>query len=255
MVDQAIRDAGIRTVSQARQRILDRLRQGLADPKIPWPPADAPPLPPGEHMHVATLRPEDTGLEQRFVAELEKLHGSSDIADSMVAARMFTVRKILEWLDDTGPRRVLAWSELNSWIPGLEESLFDRDVEVVVPESLDNPDTRSDLQEIRVGVTGVEVAFAATGSVLLKSTPGQSRSASLLPLNHIALIPGTRLLLNVETWLEQRQQEGSLGHAIRNSANLTLVSGPSKSADIESKLTLGVHGPKEVHAVLYPAPG
>ena len=45
------------------------------------------------------------------------------------------------------------------------------------------------------------------------------------------------------------------GHDIRNSANLTLVSGPSKSADIESKLTLGVHGPKELHAVLYPVPG
>lgn len=251
MVGQATWDAGTHQVSQARQRILDRLHQGLADPTIPWPPADAPPLAPGEHMQVATLRDEDAGPEQRFAAELEKLHGTSDIAESMVAARMFTVRKILEWLGDAGPRRVLVWPQLNFWLPGLEESLIDRDIEVVVPETLDSPATREDLQEIRVGITGVEAAFAATGSVLLKSAPGHSRSASLLPLNHIALIPGTRLLPNVETWLEQHQQEGSLGHAIRNSANLTLVSGPSKSADIESKLTLGVHGPKELHAVLY----
>ena len=240
-------------MSQARQRILDRLRQGLADPKIPWPPADAPPLAPGEHMHVATLREDDAGPEQRFAAELDKLHGTSDIAESIVAARMFTVQKILAWLDNSSPRRVLAWPDLNSWIPGLEESLSDRDIEVVVPESMTSPDTRADLQGIRVGITGVEAAFAATGSVLLKSAPGKSRTASLLPLNHIALIPGDRLLTNVETWLAHHAEDGSLEHAIRNSANLTLVSGPSKSADIESKLTLGVHGPKELHAVLYPA--
>lgn len=240
-------------MSQARQRILDRLRQGLADPKIPWPPADAPPLAPGEHMHVAILREDDASPEQRFAAELDKLHGTSDIAGSIVAARMFTVQKIVAWLDDSGPRRVLAWPNLNSWIPGLEESLSDRDIEVVVPESMTSPDTRADLQGIRVGITGVEAAFAATGSVLLKSAPGKSRTASLLPLNHIALIPGDRLLTNVETWLARHAEDGSLEHAIRNSANLTLVSGPSKSADIESKLTLGVHGPKELHAVLYPA--
>ena len=242
-------------MSAARQRILDRLRQGLADPTIPWPPADAPPLAPGEHMHVAVLREEDAGPEQRFAAELDKLHGTSDIAGSTVAARMFTVRKILEWLDADGPRRVLAWPQLNTWLPGLEESLVDRNIEVVVPETLDSPDTRADLQEIQVGITGVEAAFAATGSVVLKSASGKSRTASLLPLNHIALIPDTRLLPNMETWLAHHQQDGSLEHAIRNSANLTLVSGPSKSADIESKLTLGVHGPKELHAVLYPAPG
>lgn len=240
-------------MSQARQRILDRLRQGLADPKIPWPPADTPPLAPGEHMHVAILREDDAGPEQRFAAELDKLHGTSDIAGSIVAARMFTVQKIVAWLDDSGPRRVLAWPDLNSWIPGLEESLSDRDIEVVVPESMTSPDTRADLQGIRVGITGVEAAFAATGSVLLKSAPGKSRTASLLPLNHIALIPDNRLLTNVETWLAHHAEDGSLEHAIRNSANLTLVSGPSKSADIESKLTLGVHGPKELHAVLYPA--
>ena len=253
MVGQATWDKEARTVSQTRQRILDRLRQGLADPTIPWPPTDASPLAPGEHMHVATLGDEDASPEQRFAAELEKLHGTSDIANSMVAARMSTVRKILEWLNDAGPRRVLVWPQLNSWIPGLEESLVDRDIEVVVPETLDSPGTRADLQEIRVGITGVEAAFAATGSILLKSASGKSRSASLLPLNHMALIPHTRLLPNVETWLEHHENDGSLGHAIRNSANLTLVSGPSKSADIESKLTLGVHGPKELHAVLYPA--
>ena len=241
-------------MSQARQRILDRLRQGLADPKIPWPPADAPPLAPGEHMHVAILREDDAGPR----TALRRRNWTSCTAPATLPSRSWQpacsrYRRILAWLDGSGPRRVLAWPDLNSWIPGLEESLSDRDIEVVVPESMTSPDTRADLQGIRVGITGVEAAFAATGSVLLKSAPGKSRTASLLPLNHIALIPGDRLLTNVETWLAHHAEDGSLEHAIRNSANLTLVSGPSKSADIESKLTLGVHGPKELHAVLYPA--
>ena len=240
-------------MSTAKQRILGRLHQGLADPTIPWPPVEPPPLAPGEHMHVATLRPDDTSLEERFSSELKKLHGASVIAESLVAARMLTIRKILDWLESSEHQRILAWPELNSWVPGLAENLADREVDVVVPVSFSDPETRSALQQIDVGITGVEAAFAATGSVLLKSTPGKSRIASLLPINHLVLIPSNRLFPNIETWAEQQQDAGSLEHAIRNSANLTLVSGPSKSADIESKLTLGVHGPKELHAVLFPA--
>jgi hypothetical protein len=87
--------------------------------------------------------------------------------------------------------------------------------------------------------------------MLMLAGPGTSRSASLLPFRHIALIPFSSLYRNFEEWLAERREAGTLIDTIRNRSNLTMISGPSKSADIEMNLTLGVHGPKFVHAILF----
>jgi L-lactate dehydrogenase complex protein LldG len=87
--------------------------------------------------------------------------------------------------------------------------------------------------------------------MLLISAPGASRAASLLPLRHIALIPFSRLYANVETFLAERRADGNLAERLRDPAAWHLITGPSKSADIEMNLTLGVHGPKFVHAILF----
>jgi hypothetical protein len=73
----------------------------------------------------------------------------------------------------------------------------------------------------------------------------------LLPFRHVALIPFSRIYRNFEEWLAEQRELGTLVDTFRNRANLTLISGPSKSADIEMNMTLGVHGPKFVHAILF----
>jgi L-lactate utilization protein LutC len=97
----------------------------------------------------------------------------------------------------------------------------------------------------------VEAAFASTGSMLMIADEGASRAASLLPFRHIALIPFSRLYPTLEAWLAAQRAAGDLADRLRSRANWTLITGPSKSADIESNLTLGVHGPKFVHAILF----
>jgi L-lactate dehydrogenase complex protein LldG len=67
--------------------------------------------------------------------------------------------------------------------------------------------------------------------------------ATLLPPVHIALVPESRLTADLFTWTAARQ--GPLP------ANVTLVSGPSKTADIEQTMAIGVHGPKRFIVVLY----
>ncbi len=107
--------------------------------------------------------------------------------------------------------------------------------------------TPGDLREFcvraDVGLSSVEAALAETGSLVVYSGPGKSRQATLLPPVHVALVPAACLMPDIFTWTAARTG--------KMPANLTLISGPSKSADIEFTLVLGVHGPKRLIAVLY----
>ncbi len=94
-----------------------------------------------------------------------------------------------------------------------------------------------------VGLSGADAALAETGSVIISSGPGRSRLATLLPAVHIALVSTSRLTSDIFTWSASRQ--GTLP------ANVTLVSGPSKTADIEQTMTVGIHGPKRFIVILY----
>ncbi|PID85612.1 MAG: hypothetical protein CSB13_06915 [Chloroflexi bacterium] len=94
-----------------------------------------------------------------------------------------------------------------------------------------------------VGISSGEAALAETGTVIIRSGAGKSRLATLLPPIHIALIPTSKLTTDLFTWNAAR-------HAPPPS-NITLVSGPSKTADIEQTMAIGVHGPKRFIVILY----
>ncbi len=246
-------------MNEDRNRILGRLRHALSRPDLKFPPTVAPALTTADRMPVTHL--EGSSRELRFQEELQALHGTCEIADSDVTARIQAIRKVEEWCtlsaDTPGQsedaHRLLVWPELDSLLPGLLDGLQGRGYDPVIPADMAGTETRTACARIAIGITGADAAFATTGSILLKSGPQHSRVASLLPLRHLALIPTTVLWDNVEQWLAHEEQQGTLHHVLRNSANLTLVSGPSKSADIESQLTWGVHGPMNLHAILIPA--
>jgi len=102
--------------------------------------------------------------------------------------------------------------------------------------------------EAAVGVTGVDAAVAETGTLVLSWGPGRRRSTPLVPPMHVALVPLSRL---VATYAEAIDVLAALDPA---PSGMQLVTGPSRSADIEMKLVKGVHGPGQVHVVLYPPP-
>lgn len=93
------------------------------------------------------------------------------------------------------------------------------------------------------GLSSADAALAETGSVILSSGPNQSRMATLLPPIHIVLLPTSRLTSDIFTWTQARQETIP--------ANITLVSGPSKTADIEQTMAVGVHGPKRFVVIVY----
>ena len=104
-------------------------------------------------------------------------------------------------------------------------------------------DLRSFCARADVGLSGAEAALAETGSIVVESGSGKSRLATLLPPVHVALVSTSCLVPDIFTWTAARSG--------KMPANVTLISGPSKTADIEFTLTIGVHGPKRLIVILY----
>ncbi len=95
------------------------------------------------------------------------------------------------------------------------------------------------------GVSRALYGLADTGSVVLAASPEEPRANSLLPAVHVSLLAEDRILPGLAELFEA--VGGDLPSA------LAIVTGPSRSADIEQKLVVGVHGPGEVHVVLTPS--
>ncbi len=106
-------------------------------------------------------------------------------------------------------------------------------------------DTRELQAQADIGLTGCEAALAETGSLAMVSGPGRPRTASLLPLTHIALIRQADLLQGMGEFFVLYQQSPVLPY-------LVFITGPSRTADIELSLTLGVHGPGKLILILGP---
>ena len=101
--------------------------------------------------------------------------------------------------------------------------------------------------EADVGVTGVDYAIAETGTCVLLARKGVSRLVSLLPPVHVAVVERGQVLPSLDelfTLYGHELQHGS------PASYMSLITGPSRSADIEYTLVTGVHGPGEVHMVL-----
>jgi L-lactate dehydrogenase complex protein LldG len=92
------------------------------------------------------------------------------------------------------------------------------------------------------GVSEAVYGLADTGSVVLAASPEEPRARSLLPFVHVSLLREDRILPGLAELFEA--VGGNLPSA------LAIVTGPSRSADIEQMLVVGVHGPGEVHVVL-----
>jgi L-lactate dehydrogenase complex protein LldG len=100
---------------------------------------------------------------------------------------------------------------------------------------------KDDLFAADAGVTGVDAAIAETGSLVAISGRERARSVNLLPPLHITLVDASQLLPDLFDWFEQADRSMP--------ACATLITGPSKTGDIELRLVTGVHGPGKVHVV------
>jgi len=100
-----------------------------------------------------------------------------------------------------------------------------------------------------VGVTCADYALADTGTVVLVSGAESHRLASLLPPAHVCLLRPEQLLPRMASLFEA--VGGGYLPGARAPQAMTCITGPSRTADIEQTITLGVHGPRSLHVLLY----
>jgi L-lactate dehydrogenase complex protein LldG len=188
------------------------------------------------------------GALERFRREFERVGGvlyraaSLDDVPELVAgiARERAARRLVAWHPsalggDLGPALAARGLEPLAMPPG------------EVGDAHERGRLRQAIADAEIGLTGVDLAIAETGTLVLRSGPGRPRSTSLLPPYHVAVFDRTALIesLSQVGVLLELWHRGESGTA----AVISFITGPSRTADIELTLTRGVHGPKEVHAI------
>jgi L-lactate utilization protein LutC len=174
-------------------------------------------------------------LVSRFVQELTAAGGRAHVVHDGSTA----VGVVLDLVRERGARRVLLGRGTFLDSLNLESALNAAGVETSM--------AREDFFPADLGITGVDHLIAETGSVVLGSRPWQPRSLSLLPPVHVAVAHHSQLLPDLFDLFDDKLTQ-------QLPSGLTLITGPSKTGDIELRLVTGVHGPGEVHVVLVRSP-
>ncbi|HWQ14522.1 MAG TPA: lactate utilization protein [Roseiflexaceae bacterium] len=228
-----------------RDRMLARIRAGLerTRPALEAEAASAPHVPP-PFVHPA----ETDDLAQQFAAELARLQAHPHLCADEEAA----LDVIQQLLERHTARAVIAWDLDEVGLPGLRALLDARGVTVHDAALGDVSQRAARLQAMEpapVCISGADALIAESGTVVLRAGPGRPRLASLLAPAYIAVARRGQLVRGLgEALARLRERYGAA--VFEDASALTLITGPSRTADIELTLTLGVHGPREVHVVI-----
>lgn len=99
----------------------------------------------------------------------------------------------------------------------------------------------------RLGITGVDCAIAETGTLVVTTGPATPTGVTLLPDTHVAVLRAADIVPGMEEAMARvRRPDGTLPRGVH------LISGPSRTGDIEQTIVLGAHGPYRVHILLLP---
>ena len=206
-----------------------------------------------EHPQPDETTPTETLIGQ-FAAALQAVDGQAIIVEDADSAR----QAILEALQAWEARHVFV--ARSTVIEDLELSELLQATDLVVAEQAadgtllggngEGRSVRDYLATADVGITGVDLAIAQTGTLVLTAAPGHPRMASALPPRHLAVVRAEQIvpaLADVVPRLKEQflQPDGSW-----STSCISLITGPSRTADIEQTLTVGVHGPRELLAVV-----
>lgn len=168
----------------------------------------------------------------QFKTSLEAVDGHCVVArgDQEIAQALTEIIHVL-------PQKHIAISDN----PEVERLLQLTDLEI---EELSVAPDAHDIFRFDVGISTVQAAIAETGTLVLDSTRERHRFLSLVPPVHIAIVRGSQIYRTLGEVLTLIRKDKEVSPAV------TFITGPSRTADIELTLAIGVHGPQELYVII-----
>jgi L-lactate dehydrogenase complex protein LldG len=212
-------------MSDPRAAILGRLSQALGHQAA----ADAPEVVQRIGKPERGPQPQwDESLQQRFLAKLTKVAGTH----ASIASDAELVRAVADYLDKQNLAKKLCVAP-HPLLTGVE---WPNEWQVA------RGHTQGD---DRVGFTVAFCGIAETGSLMLLSGPESPTTLNFLPDDFLCLLPESRIVPRLEdAWALLRAERGSMPRATN------IITGPSRTADVEQTIQLGAHGPRRLHVLL-----
>jgi L-lactate dehydrogenase complex protein LldG len=209
-------------VSPAKENILKKIRQALIEPTpIPFPQSEG---------NSSVYQPSRQEMEIEFAEQFGRVQGKF-IYCADEGEMLQQLRQLIT---------------LNEWT-----RIFCR--ELLLLRLLDQPlkglITQEGLSDSDASITSCELLIARTGSILLSTGQESGRTVSVYAPVHICIAYTRQLVYDIREGLEFMQEKYKIGLP----SLITLATGPSRTADIEKTLVVGVHGPKDVYVFLIDA--
>ncbi len=181
-------------------------------------------------------------LVERFAAEVDAVGGQSYVVPDMEAARIVLHRL----LEEAGAQAALCWQHqlldrlnLAELLAGPGVAMHDHRKLAELPEA----EQRRVMLGCDIGITSCDWAIAETGTLMVSSRPGQERAASLLPPYYVSIVERAQIVPDLIDAFARLEGSGHGNQGSGLPSNVTFITGPSKTGDIELQLTTGVHGP------------
>lgn len=214
-----------------RESFLSTVAAAVTASQLPAPPPVPPELPAMEPAGLIPLFRERAALVDSVVHGPVAGHGVPQLVTAIASAH--------------GCVSFVAWDHLP--IPGIPAALSANGLTHVDHEIAPVEGRREQMVAygaVSMGITGSIAGLAESGSVVLDHSEGQPRLASLVPETHVVLLEISTIARSLAHWAARHPDLAT------RSANLVVVTGPSRTGDIEQILNLGVHGPRNLHVVL-----
>lgn len=209
----------------SKKTVLDEIRRSLGrrpEDRIPPRPQILEPRQPGDQQAEMDL----------LLAEIEKLSGVvRRVSPEQVEAALATLVEEME------VKQATLWPTTGLAQLRLEARLRSLGVKIISPCA-----DKHEMAHCDLGITEVDFALPETGTLALLSSAQKPRAVSLLPRVHLAVLKPTALRADLhQVFAEARDRN-----------YLIFITGPSRTADIELTVTLGVHGPKNLYVWALP---
>ena len=211
---------------QSRNRVLTRLKSAAGTAAAPA--AQPPPLPPATYSRQEKIDRLKTLME----AMRTEVHLTSEKDWLGLLEDILRQRNIKDLL--YGPRSPIGAALEQHWqtaVDGLPE---------LVPYEVEIEALKDRVFDVAAGITSTRGGIAETGALILWSSKQEPRLMSLVPPIHIAILRADKIYNSLAEVMQKENWSANMP------TNAFLISGPSKTADIELVLAFGVHGPKEL---------